>query len=314
MRILFLGAGAIGGYFGGRLVQAAAAEDVAFLVRPRRKEQLDRDGLRIESPTEGDFRAPVRTIAAADAAPGWDVVVLTCKAYDLDDAIAAIRPAVDAGTAVLPLLNGMTHLATLDAAFGPGRVLGGLAAIQAVLDGQGVVRHLGSPPSLKFGERDGTLSDRVQALKAAFDRTTVAAEVSTDIIGAMWTKLVFLGTVAVATVLMRANIREIAANPGGPAWLARLLERNAAIAAAEGHPVPAKALEGFHGFFRGAPPAEASMARDLEGGGRIEADHILGTLLDAARRAGVPDDMHEAAWLHAKAYEARRAAGRLPGG
>ncbi|MEO3472338.1 ketopantoate reductase family protein [Roseomonas sp. CAU 1739] len=314
MRILFLGAGAIGGYFGGRLVQAAAAEEVGFLVRPGRKTQLDRDGLVIESPRAGDFRMPVRTIAAADAAPGWDIVVLTCKAYDLDDAIAAIRPAVDAGTAVLPLLNGMTHLATLDAAFGPGQVLGGLAAIQAVLDGRGVVRHLGSPPSLKFGERDGSLSGRVLALKAAFDQTTIVAEASTDIAGAMWAKLVFLHTVAAATVLMRANVREIAANPGGAAWLARLLDRNAAIAAAEGHPVPAKALEGFHGFFRGAPPSEASMARDLESGGRIEADHILGYLLDAARRHGLPDDMHEAAWLHAKAYETRRAAGRLPAG
>lgn len=314
MRILVLGAGAIGGYFAGRLVQAEAADEVAFLVRPRRKAEIDRDGLIIESPTAGDFRAKVRTIAAQDAAPGWDIVLLTCKAYDLAEAIEAIRPAVDARTAVLPLLNGMSHIDTLQTAFGSGRVLGGLAGIQAVLSAQGVVRHLGTPPFLKFGEIDGTMSDRVLALKEAFGRTTIDAEASADICGAMWAKFVFLGSLAAATVLMRANLGEIVANPGGAAWLDRLLDRNAAIAAAEGHALPAKVLDGFRAFFRSSPTATASMARDLEGGGQIEADHILGHLLDAARRAGVPDDMHEAAWLHAKAYEARRSARRLAAG
>jgi len=312
MRILVLGAGAIGGYFGGRLVQAEAADEVAFLVRPRRKAELDRDGLIIESPTHGDFRAKVRTIAAQDAAPGWDIVLLACKAYDLAEAIEAIRPAVDARTAVLPLLNGLSHIDTLQAAFGPGRVLGGLAWIQAVLSGEGVVRHLGTPPFLTFGEFDGMMSDRVLTLKAAFDGTRIDVEVPADIRGAMWAKLVMLGSLAAATVLMRANLGEIAANPGGAAWLDRLLDRNAAIAAAAGYAVPAKALDGYRTMLRTNPNATASMARDLESGGRIEADHILGYLLDAARRAGVPDDMHEAAWLHAKAYEARRSSGRLP--
>lgn len=312
MRILVLGAGAIGGYFGGRLVQAEAAEEVAFLVRPRRKAEMERDGLIIQSPTAGDFRAKVRTFTADDIAPGWDIILLTCKAYDLPDAIAAIRRAVDGRAAVLPLLNGMSHIDALEAEFGEGHVLGGLAGIQAVLSRDGAVQHLGSPPFLKFGELDGTMSDRVRALKSAFDRTSIDTEASTDIRGAMWAKLVFLGSLAAATVLMRANLGEIATNPGGAVWLDRLLDRNAAISAAEGHAVPAKVLDGFRAFFRTSPAATASMVRDLESGGRIEADHILGYLLDAARRAGVPDDMHEAAWLHAKAYEARRNAGRLP--
>jgi ketopantoate reductase len=106
---------------------------VAFLVRPGRKAQLDRDGLAIESPSAGDWRGPVRAVLAEEVRPGWDVVLLACKAYDLDAAIEAVRPAVDGRTAVLPLLNGLSHIEALEAAFGPGRVLGGLAKIQATL-------------------------------------------------------------------------------------------------------------------------------------------------------------------------------------
>ncbi|WP_337875179.1 ketopantoate reductase family protein [Elioraea sp.] len=313
MRVLVLGAGAVGGYFGGRLAQAGSAE-VAFLVRTGRKAQLERDGLVIESPA-GDARLAVTALAAEDLsrAGDWDIVLLTAKAYDLDGAIAAIRPAIGEGTAVLPLLNGLSHIETLVAAFGAPRVLGGLAKIQATLTPQGVVRHLAPVQILEFGELDGALSPRALALKRAFDATPVRAEAVGDIRGRMWEKLVFLGTLAMATVLMRANLGEIAAVPGGQDWLDRLLERNAAIAAAHGHPVREQALaREFRPFFRSSPAAAASMLRDLEAGGRVESDHILGFLLQAARRAGVDATLHEAAWLHAKAYENRRDAGRLP--
>jgi 2-dehydropantoate 2-reductase len=318
MRVLVLGAGAVGGYFGGRLAQAGAAEEVAFLVRPGRKAQLERDGLAIESPSTGDWRGPVRAVLAEEVRPGWDVVLLACQAYDLEAAIEAVRPAVDGRTAVLPLLNGLSHIEALEAAFGPGRVLGGLAKIQATLAPGGAVRHLAPFTALEFGELDGRMSERVLALQAAFARTPVQAEAAPDIRRRMWEKLAFLGALAAATVLMRANLGEIHRAPGGGAWLERLVGRNAAVAAAHGHPLRPEALEReFLPFFRGAVPgspgATASMLRDLEAGGRIEADHVLGFLLDAARRAGVPDELHEAAYLHAKAYEARRDAGRLPG-
>lgn len=314
MRVLVLGAGAVGGYFGGRLAQAGSAE-VAFLVRPGRRAQLARDGLVIESPA-GDARLAVTALGPEDLprAGTWDIVLLTAKAYDLEAAIAAIRPAMGEGTAVLPLLNGLSHIDTLTAAFGEARVLGGLAKIQATLTPEGVVRHLAPVQVLEFGETGGALSPRVRALKEAFDATPVRAEAVADIRGRMWEKLVFLGTLAMATVLMRANLGEIAAAPGGQDWLDRLLARNVAIAAAHGHPVREHALEReFRPFFRSSPAASASMLRDLEPGGRIEADHILGFLLEAARRAGVDATLHEAAYLHARAYENRRDAGRLPG-
>ena len=313
MRILMLGAGALGGYFGGRLQQAGA--EVAFLVRPKRQAQLARDGLVIESPF-GTATLPVRTIAAGDAAPGWDLILLTCKAYDLDDAIAAIRPAVDAGTAILPVLNGLGHVATLQAAFGAGAVLGGLAKIQATMAPDGTVKHLNDWRWLTFGELDGSLSPRVRALAALGARAEgVVATAVPDILQQMWEKLAHLGTSAIGTVLLRANTGEIARAPGGIAFMHTVLARNAAIAAANGFPMREAWLAEFRALFADTSGGYAtSLLRDIEAGGRTEADHVLGYLLDAARAAGVPDEIHAAAFLHAKAYEQRRDAGRLPKG
>jgi 2-dehydropantoate 2-reductase len=311
MRILVLGAGALGGYFGGRLLEAGA--DVAFLVRPRRRAQLERDGLVIESPY-GALRRSAPLLSPGEAAPGWDVVLLACKAYDLEDAVAAIRPAVDVRTAVLPVLNGISHIEILRRAFGAERVLGGIAKIQATLGPDGAVRHLNDWRYLTFGEVDGRMSPRVQALaEAAAGAKGVVAAAVPDIAFRMWEKLVHLGTSAVSTVLMRANVGEVVRAPGGAALLRRVLERNAAIAAANGHPMRDSFMAEYRAVFSDPGSAySASILRDLEAGGRIEADHILGFLLEAARRAGVPEELHEAAFLHAKAYEQRRDAGRLP--
>ncbi len=312
MRVLVLGAGALGGYFGGRLVEAGTAE-VAFVVRPARQAALLAEGLRIESPF-GAWSGPVTAMSAAEARPGWDVVLLSCKAYDLEEAIAAIGPVVDARTAILPVLNGLSHLDRLEAAFGAPRVLAGLAKIQATLAADGTVRQLNDWRWLTFGERDGTMSPRVQALQAAFAPARgVVAQAVPDATARMWEKLVHLGTSAIGTVMMRANVGEIVRSPGGSAFLHRVLERNAMIAAANGFPMRAGFLDEFRAVFADAQSLYAtSMLRDLEAGGRIEADHILGFLLDAARRAGVADEIHEAAFLHAKAHEQRRAAGRTP--
>jgi 2-dehydropantoate 2-reductase len=313
MRILVLGAGALGGYFGGRLQQAGA--ETAYLVRPRRREQLAREGLVIESPF-GAARLPVTTHAPGEGGTGWDIVLLTCKAYDLEEAIAAIRPSVGPETAILPVLNGLAHVARLQAEFGAGAVLGGLAKIQATLTAEGVVRQLNDWRWLTFGETDGRMSPRVEALAALAGRAEgLVASAVPDILQRMWEKLVHLGTSAIGTVLLRANTGEIARAPGGVGFMHRVLERNAAIAAANGQPMPEAFMAEFRALFADPKGSYAtSMLRDLEAGGRIEADHILGFLLEAARAAGVPHEAHEAAYLHAKAYEQRRDAGRLPGG
>ena len=306
MKVMCLGAGALGGYFGGRLAEAGV--DVTFLVRPARKRQLAERGLRIESPF-GDFAGPVRAITAEEIAGAPDVILLACKAYDLPSAMDAIRPAVGPGTAVLPILNGIAHMDVLNEAFGPERVLGGVAKIAATLAPDGTIRHLNDWRYIVFGEQDGTVSPRVRALKEAFDRTSVVATVSTDIRRALWEKLVHLATVAGMTCLMRASVGEIARAPGGTDLMIRFLEANAAVAARAGYPPSAEFLDPFRAMFADRDsPYTSSMLRDIERGGPIEADHILGFMLDKARAFGLDESLHAIVFAHLKAYEARRAA------
>lgn len=311
MRILILGAGALGGYFGGRLHQAGL--DPCFLVRPARAAALSRDGLRISSGL-GDYQAKVSCITPDALKPGWDVLLLTCKAYDLAEAIETIRPALDARTAILPVLNGISHIEALSNAFGRDRVLGGIAKIQAALLPDGTIMHLNDWRWLTFGATAGGMTTRVENIAAAFSAAPgMVATAVPDIMAQMWEKLVHLGTSAICTVLMRANVGEIARTPGGMAFMHGVLEANATIAAAEGFPVSDAFMQQYRGVFGDQASAyTASMLRDLEAGGRIEADHILGFLLDAARRHRLPSILHEAAFLHAKAFEQRRDAKRLP--
>jgi 2-dehydropantoate 2-reductase len=310
MRMLVLGAGALGGYFGGRLAEAGG--DVTFLVRPRRAAQLAQDGLVIESPF-GDARLPVKTVTAEALEPGWDAILLTCKAYDLTDAMASIAPAMDARSVILPVLNGLSHVETLQARFGAERVLGGLCKIQATLTPAGVVKQLNDWRWLTFGEVAGGMSERVAALEAAFAPARgMEAKAVPNIGQRMWEKLVHLGTSAVGTVLMRANVGEIVRG-GGAAWLQEILTRNAAIAAHHGHPMPESFMAEYRALFSEPGSAYAtSMLRDIEAGNRIEGEHILGFLAEAAARAGVETALHDAAALQARAYEQRRAVNRLP--
>jgi 2-dehydropantoate 2-reductase len=211
------------------------------------------------------------------------------------------------------VLNGISHIATLQRTFGAERVLGGFAKIQASLAPDGTIRHLNDWRWLTFGEVAGGMSMRVERIAAALSAASgMVATAVPDIMAQMWEKLVHLGTSAVCTVLMRANVGEIARAPGGIAFMHGVLEANAAIAAAEGFPVNTAFMQQYRGVFGDSASAyTASMLRDLEAGGRIEADHILGFLLEAARRHRLPGALHEAAFLHAKAYEQRRDAKRL---
>ena len=232
MKFLVLGAGGVGGYFGGRLAQAGA--DVTFLVRERRSEQLAQNGLVIES-VYGNATLPVRSVLAADLTPDHDVVLLTCKAYDLDSAIDAIAPGLRPDGVVLPLLNGLAHIDRLNARFGQHRVLGGTAKIAATLSGEGVIRHLNDWRFITLGEQDGMISARASAIATAFPPQSVVAKVSGAILQEMWEKLVHLASAASMTCLMRASVGEIVRTPDGAAQFRALLDLNAAIAAASGH-------------------------------------------------------------------------------
>lgn len=317
MKILVLGAGGIGGYFGARLAEAGA--DVTFLVRPKRREQIARDGLRVESPL-GNARLDVRTVVAGEVRPDYDLVLFTCKAYDLESATDAIAPAVGpraaAGKAcaVLPLLNGLAHFERLDERFGRANVMGGTCQINATLRGDGVVVHGDSLQRVLFGERDRAKSARAQAFAQVMATTRIDWKLSDDIVQDLWEKIVFLCALASTTCLFRGRVSEIVAAPGGREAMERALAANEQIARAAGHAPRPEMLD--FSRKRLTDPAgtwSASMLRDLEAGRPVEADHIVGWMLGRARAQGVDDTILSLAYTHLKTYEARRAASRLPG-
>ena len=311
MRILVLGAGGTGGYFGGRLAQAGV--DVTFLVRPARAAQLDRDGLVLRSPL-GDASVPVahvtaEAVPAVAAAQPFDLVVLSCKAYDLDSAIEAIAPAVGPRTTVLPILNGLRHYAALDARFGHDAVLGGLCFISATRAADGAILHLGNAARLTFGERDGQGdSARVLALAAACVQADIDHLASDRIGQEQWIKYTFLTTLAASTCLLRADVGTIVATDDGAALIRALYDECLAVAEAAGEPIPARARETALGAATQAGSTlKASMLRDLEAGQQVEAEQIVGDMLARARAAGQAAPILEVAYCHLQAYQRQRA-------
>ncbi|WP_322049500.1 2-dehydropantoate 2-reductase [Paraburkholderia sp. J67] len=313
MRILVVGAGATGGYFGGRL--AAAGRDVTFLVRGARAAQLHADGLVIRSRQGGDLtlRDPQTVTREALAAPGaqsYDLVLLSCKAYDLDDAIDSFAAAVGPETVILPLLNGMRHLEVLQARFGTQAVLGGVCLIASTLNEKREIVHLNDSHAITFGELGGGVSARVDAIAAAFSNAGFNLKASDRILQEMWEKWVFLASLAGSTCLFRAPVGVIVATPDGAATIERLFAECRAVATEHGHTVRDSFLERSRAMlFATGSSLTASMLRDVQNGSRIEADHILGDLIrrgGAAQRASSELSVLRIVYSQLKAYEAQR--------
>lgn len=304
MRVLVLGAGGTGGYFGGRLAEAGA--DVTFLVRPKRAARLAETGLVIKSPA-GNAALSVKTVTADRLTGAWDLVVVSCKAYDLTDAITVVTPAVGPATMVLPILNGLAHYEALDAAFGHERVLGGLSHIFATLGAEGEVLMLGAIHRLTFGERDGGTSPRTAAIAALCANANFDSVHSTELMQDAWEKYVLLVTLAGMTCLMRADIGTIMATAEGDAITREMYEECTGVARAAGHAPRPSARDLALGFVTDPGSRQtASMLRDLEAGGRTEGEHIIGDMLRRARGFGLEAPLLRVARCHLQAYELRR--------
>jgi 2-dehydropantoate 2-reductase len=306
MRILVVGAGAIGGYFGGRLLEAGL--DVTFLVRARRAAELAATGLVITSPN-GEYRHPRPVTVEATALRGhFDVVLLSCKAYDLEDAIRAFTPAVGPQTAILPLLNGMRHLDVLDRHFSARAVLGGQCVISAALGEAGRIDHLNDTHLMSFGERDGNRSARASAIETAFSRARFDSRLSTAILAEMWEKWVFIAALAGATCLLRATVGDIVA-AGGADLPTTLLDECDAIARMHGFPLREHSRRRYIAMLT-APGSgfSASMLRDIERGGPTEGEHVLADLLRRRSQPAAAASLLRTAYLHVAAYETRRRA------
>lgn len=308
MRILVLGAGAVGGYFGGRL--AEAGQDVTFLVRPARAALLRERGLKVASPL-GDFTARPQLVTADSLGGGYDLVIVSAKHYDLGQAIDAIRPAVGPQTAVLPLLNGLVHLDRLEAAFGADAVLGGVAYVGASLQPDGGIRHHNRLSGIVFGDRQGGISERTKAIAAAFADTKIEAPGSDNVMLAMWEKFAMITTMAGMNCLMRGNIGEIAATDDGEALMLQLLEENRAVATASGF-APRQEWRAQIGQMLSEKGSvnNASMHHDLQHGSRTEAEWILGDMRRRAIALDVATPLLRTAYAHLQVYENRLKAAR----
>jgi 2-dehydropantoate 2-reductase len=233
----------------------------------------------------------------------FDLVLLSCKSYDLESAMDSFAPAVGPATLILPLLNGESHIDTLKKRFGTGAVLGGQCQISSTLDEQGHVVHLNDWHLLGFGELDGSRSTRIEAVNETFSGANFAAQLSLNILQDMWEKWVFIATMAGITCLMRAALGDIA-TAGGTKIALDLFAECSAISGKNGYVLRAATRERIRGTLSTPGSAlMASMLRDVEGHRRTEHEHVLGDLL--ARAQGIRAPVLEICLAHMRAYEAR---------
>ncbi|MFD9012991.1 2-dehydropantoate 2-reductase [Streptomyces sp. NPDC059552] len=308
MRILTVGAGAVGGFFGARL--ANAGQDVSFLVRPGRAKALEARGLRVTGQGEQLHLAP--RLVTADAVGGpYDLVLLSVKATALTTALADIEPAVGPNTAVVPLLNGVAHLDALVAHLGAGAVLGGVAKVVTTLNEDGDILRMAPPAVILTGELDARPSARVDSIRTVLAESGIDSPATEDIVAAMWHKWVFISTLVALTCLMRGTVGEVNAVAGGPDLAAALIAETTAVAEAAGHPVTGAELA-FTTSTVTAPgsPLTPSLYRDLVAGAPTEADHVLTDLTLRARALGVATPLLDLADLQLRVHEQRLSAAR----
>ena len=302
MRMLIVGAGSTGGYFGGRLAQAG--RDVTFLVRPARADRLRAAGLEVISP-HGGFTLQPQLLTAGEIAAPFDAVLLTVKAFSLDAAMADLAPAVGPATMILPVLNGMRHMELLEGRFGKAAVMGCACKVATMLDGQGRIVQLSPLQELAYGELDGIPSDRAGRLDAVMQGAGFDAKLSPTIAREMWEKWILLATLGGINSLMRGSIGEIE-KAGGAESALQLLAECAAVSTAAGH----RPSEAFLAAAKSAvtakgSPLTSSMYRDLQSGLPVEGEQILGDLLRRARALGVATPLLAAASANLTVYENR---------
>ncbi|MFL6236845.1 MAG: ketopantoate reductase family protein [Thermoanaerobaculia bacterium] len=294
MNIAILGAGGVGGYFGGIL--ARAGHPVALLARGAHLEALRERGLEVRTP-EGTFTVAVEAEDDADELRGIELAVVAVKSYSLAEIAPAARLLGERGAVVLPLLNGVEAADRLIEAGVPGeRVLGGLAEISAVRIGPGIVERRSSFYRVVTGERAGGVSERAERIAAAFREAGAEARASADITVDLWRKFAFITTMSAACGLARASIGPVRQAPLGNLLLERALREVTAVARARGVPLPEDMEARILGFVNGMPDAmKPSFLLDLEAGGATELDDLSGAVSRLGRQTGVETPVHDVA-------------------
>lgn len=302
MRILVAGAGATGGYFGARLAQGG--RDVTFLVREERAETLRRRGLRITGLGQDDVVEP-SLVTAATLADTYDLVLVTVKASGLAGALADLSPAVGPDTMLIPFLNGMAHMDALNAAFGHGKVLGGIVRVVATLSGDGDILQMNPLATLTFGEQSGPPGGRVMRALAALTVEGFDAAATSDALASMWHKWVFITAAGAVTCLMRGPVGAIVSVPGGVEFVHAVLAEAGTVAAAAGYPVPDHENEMSLGMLtRPGSTFTSSLYRDVVAGLPGETEHLLGDFTRRARNLGINTPLIDLALMQLRVHAA----------
>ncbi len=303
--MLVVGAGSTGGFFGTRLVQAG--RDVTFLVRPERAARLRERGLRVKSPL-GNAVVQPKLVTAGEIDGKYEAVLLTVKSFALEAALEDFAPAVGEGTIILPVLNGMRHMDRLTARFGRNAVGGCAAKVATTLDGEGDIVQLAPVQDIAYGEMDGSRSSRIMAVDEFMRGASFEARLSANIALEMWEKWALLATLGGVTCLMRGNLGEIEAAPGGAEFLMRFFEEVATVIGTVGMPLDAAFLAQTRAMLAAAKGSSqtSSMYRDLMARHPIEADQIVGDLLARARGASLSTPLLAAAYTHLRVYQRRQ--------
>ncbi|MBD9551793.1 ketopantoate reductase family protein [Pantoea sp. PNT01] len=304
MRILMAGAGATGGYFGARLIQAG--QDVTFLVRERRYQQLQTHGLVLQT-LQGTEKFQPQLIQASTLKSHYDLIIVTVKSFALDQVMDDIAPAVGPETLIMPILNGMRHIATLQQRFGEDKVIGGLCKINATLGDQGEVIQMTPLHQLLYGALDGNNDARLQRVDAALRDCRVDTLFSDNIMDELWEKWLLLSTLGAVCCLARGNTQQILTSRGGEALLQGVFTEILSVITAEGYqPRPAVTARIFELLNNPATPMTSSMYRDLTQGSDIEADQVIGDLLLRAKRNGLATPLLNAVDVNLQVYLQQR--------
>jgi len=304
MRILFVGAGATGGYFGGRLAQAG--RDVTFLVRAGRADRLRQSGLTLLSP-HGDVTLQPKLVTAGSIDGPYDVVVIAVKAFGLEQALVDMAPAIGPDTMVMPLLNGMRHVDMIREHFGAA-LIGGVCKVATTIDSEGRIKQLAPFQELAYGEMDGSPSQRTAALDAAMQGAGFTARLTSTVEREMWEKWTLLATMGGICCLMRGTIGEIEAAPGGRDFVLRLLDEVVRVITTDGiAPSPGFLATITKQLTQPGSSMASSMYRDLSAGLPVEADQILGDLVARAQRHALDTPLASAAYANLRIYADRLA-------
>ena len=293
MKIVMMGSGGVGGYFGARL--AAAGADVHFVARGAHLDAMRTQGLTIEGGPAPLHLAHVQATSDPSSIGIADFVLIGVKLWDTADAIEQVRPIVGPHTAVISFQNGVLKDRYLLDAFGPKRVMGGVGYVATTIDRPGVIRQTGPMQRLLFGELDGTISDRGQMLLDACLKGGIAAQLSPDIRREIWQKYVFLVGLSGTTTTIRKPIGPIRENPQTRAFLLDVMREVVAVARGQGIDLPSDYAEQRLVLADDvAHDMTSSMHHDLERGNRLEVRWLSGGVVELGAAVNMPTPLNRA--------------------